>query len=289
MGLLFVATEPSNPEGEWQLRYQREDRSFHHNHPPTTGVLPGHRRRERTSTIRDLIRSGQAASVSVNQTLALIKQSNPSSSITPQDIRNERKMNRREGLQELTVAEATIRVLAENEFHAPYVLNEQRSLEYLMILPQSLLETFQRSPDVLILDCTFKTNRYCRPLLNIISVNGNNTTIHLGVILLPGQSELDFVWAMEQLSEVFRSKRILSQIRLFVVDRDRACINAIKRVFPTKTILICKWHVNKAVQTFCNGIYPNVSCIRSKRTISLPFVFNETTQLTIPGARCSEK
>lgn len=53
------------------------------------------------------------------------------------------------------------------------------------------------------LDCTYKTNRYNQPLLNIAGVNGCNKTVTLGVALLAtGENKAAFTTLLKDLKEI---------------------------------------------------------------------------------------
>src|SRR5947209_921387 len=116
-----------------------------------------------------------------------------------------------------------------------------------MIHPRCL-DAFKRCPDALLLDCTFKTNKYNMPLLNLVTSDGNNRTIHLGVALLSAQDEASFYWVMTHLRTKFDAEGI--KIQLFITDNDNGCINAIDRAFDRPRIHLCRWHFNKDVLTY---------------------------------------
>ncbi|ETI42972.1 hypothetical protein F441_11948 [Phytophthora nicotianae CJ01A1] len=52
---------------------------------------------------------------------------------------------------------------------------------------------------VLVIDCTYKTNRFNMPLLNAIILTGMNTILPFAQVWLPGEAEPDFEWAFVQL------------------------------------------------------------------------------------------
>lgn len=92
MGIIFVADDVEDPAGAWRVKHQQGNRSFWHSHPPVSASeLPGHRRRERTQTIRNIILSQRDSGINVAQTLAAIRQENSESLITREDILNERR------------------------------------------------------------------------------------------------------------------------------------------------------------------------------------------------------
>jgi hypothetical protein len=50
----------------------------------------------------------------------------------------------------------------------------------------------------LLLDCTYKTNRFNMPLLNICGVTGNNKTPQFALCFLSSEKEEDYQWALQQ-------------------------------------------------------------------------------------------
>lgn len=92
MGVIYVADDVEEPHGPWRIKHQTGNRSFWHTHPPVAASeLPGHRRRERTQTIRNIILSHRDSGINVAQTLAAIRQENSDTIVTREDIINERR------------------------------------------------------------------------------------------------------------------------------------------------------------------------------------------------------
>jgi hypothetical protein len=69
--------------------------------------------------------------------------------------------------------------------------NEGYPRDTLMISPL-LIRLLHGNSDVILFDCTYKTNRYNRPVLNISVTTGLNTTIHAGVVLMCEGKESDY-------------------------------------------------------------------------------------------------
>ena len=60
------------------------------------------------------------------------------------------------------------------------------------------IKLWKANPDCLLLDCTYKTNRFNMPLLNICGVTGNNKTPQFALCFLSGEKEEDYQWALQQ-------------------------------------------------------------------------------------------
>jgi hypothetical protein len=62
--------------------------------------------------------------------------------------------------------------------------------------PRSI-QIFQQYPDVLFLDCTYKTNQFKLPLLVIVGTTCLNTTFYVAFCFLAKEEAGDYVWALE--------------------------------------------------------------------------------------------
>ncbi|XP_050877676.1 uncharacterized protein LOC127081465 [Lathyrus oleraceus] len=106
-----------------------------------------------------------------------------------------------------------------------------------------VLDIFWTHPDsmklnmfhlVLIFYCTYKTDRYWLPLLEIIGVTLIKLTFSVGFAYLKHERGENFKWAMEKLKELFSYEKM--PLKVVVTDQELALMNAIKVVFSKSTI-----------------------------------------------------
>ncbi len=127
------------------------------------------------------------------------------------------------------------------------------------------LAYLQAYPDTLLLDCTYKTNRYKMPLLDMVGVDACQRSFCIAFAFLNGEGEEDYLWALTRLKSLYElcNTRLPSVI---LTDRWLACMNAIATCFPSSTALLCLWHANKAVLRYCQpaftGFVSSVYCTR---------------------------
>ena len=112
-----------------------------------------------------------------------------------------------------------------------------------------LLRTF---PHVLVMDSTYKTNRYRMPLLEIVGVTPTEMTFSVATVYLMKEKTDNYTWALNILRSVMDVKFLPSVI---VTDRELALMNAIGTVFPTARHLLCRWHISKNVTTNCKKLF----------------------------------
>jgi hypothetical protein len=54
------------------------------------------------------------------------------------------------------------------------------------------LALWKEHPDILLLDCIYKTNRFNIPFLNICLITSNNMVIQIGLVFLSSEKEADY-------------------------------------------------------------------------------------------------
>ncbi|XP_061990742.1 uncharacterized protein LOC133709124 [Rosa rugosa] len=108
-----------------------------------------------------------------------------------------------------------------------------------------ILRTF---PHVLIMDCTYKTNRYCFPLFEIVGVTSTEKTFNVAFVYMSREAEDNYTWALSRLKTLLRDDCTPGVI---VTDRELALMNSIRDLFPSSRHLLCKWHINKNVMKEC--------------------------------------
>lgn len=85
MSLAVVALDPTNPDGEWQIRH----RKTHHNHGPLDALaLAGHRRRARLGGVEKAVDGLFAIGTPTAQVLQFLQRTNPGGLFTRTDVAN---------------------------------------------------------------------------------------------------------------------------------------------------------------------------------------------------------
>ncbi|GAU32028.1 hypothetical protein TSUD_147240 [Trifolium subterraneum] len=106
---------------------------------------------------------------------------------------------------------------------------------------------FNSFPTVVLMDLTYKTNKYNMPLFEIVGFTSTERTYNVGFAWLTNEKEDNFIWALDQLRSLVRNEGSLPKVIL--TDRDTALMNVVAQVFPTSAALVCRFHVEKNVST----------------------------------------
>jgi len=105
---------------------------------------------------------------------------------------------------------------------------------------------------VLMMDSTYKTNKYRLPLLEIVGMTSIGLKFSAAFILVKAERENNFVWALERLKGLFT--RVDAYPKVIVSDRDLGLMKAIRVVFPESCNVLCRFHIDKNVKAKCKMI-----------------------------------
>lgn len=100
-------------------------------------------------------------------------------------------------------------------------------------------------PYVMLMDCTYKTNKYKLPLLQIVGVTSTDNSFSVGFALLHLEREDNYTWALNVLRQAIGEQS--DRICCIVTDREEALMNAVRVVFPKAKNLLCRWHIEKGL------------------------------------------
>jgi hypothetical protein len=178
----------------WTLRHRSEPHFAQHNHSPSVSRVahPVHRQlsHQDKSTVQQLANAGIAA----KQIRSYLRDSSDTQA-TKQDIYNCIAKGKRDLTQGQSDIHALTSQLEDEGFWNRISLDEtSRVTAVLFAHPQSL-EILKSYPEVLILDCTYKTNKYNMPLLDIVEVDACQRSFCVACAFISGESEEDYTWA----------------------------------------------------------------------------------------------
>jgi MULE transposase domain len=75
-------------------------------------------------------------------------------------------------------------------------------ISHIFFTHSTLLLLLKKFPTVLLMDYTYKTNRFKLPLLNIVGSTNLNTTFFVAMVFLSVETDADYMWAMIVLKSI---------------------------------------------------------------------------------------
>jgi hypothetical protein len=233
----------------WTLRHRSDARFSLHNHTPSQHLSahPIHRKLPEEDQLQ-LERLANAG-VAPKHIRTYLRQYCDSAA-TQQDIYNCVAATRRKLWEGQNTIHALANQLDKEGFWSRMQFDSDGRVTAVLFAHPDSLAYLQAYPDLLLLDCTYKTNKYGMPLLDMIGVDACQKSFCIAFAFLSGESEDDYAWALDRLRSLYdhHCTRLPSVV---LTDRCIACMNAVATSFPTSYSLLCLWHANKAVLRHC--------------------------------------
>jgi len=236
---------------QWKLHLNNGD----HNHPATKAIgHPTHR--QLSSTRRGEIERQCDAGIAPRQTHTslLLNQNSGDEENHPvllSDINNARFRHRALKQGPRTTIQALIEDLQDETWYSQYQTDPNSNVvKRVFFAYQKSINLFKNFPEVLLMDCTYNTNRFNMPLYTITGITSTSRSFTIGMAFLGGEKFEEFQWVLRQLQLLYQKIHLKAPCSI-VTDCDLALMNAIKLVFPSSQHLLCLWHISKNVSTHC--------------------------------------
>ena len=246
----FSVLAKESSEG-WTLKHRPGARHALHNHEPSLhpSAHPVLRQLSRTPELKALSNAGLAP----KEIQTVVRENG--SLATRQDIYNRIAKVRRENRQGQSPIHALANQLENEGFWSRLQFGPNGHVTAVLFAHVDSLVYLRAYPEILLLDCTYKTNKYGMPLLDMIGVDATGRSFCIAFAFLSGEAEEDYTWALEQLKKLYEQCGGLIP-SVILTDRCLAAISAASTTFPSPTTTsICVWHANKAVLARCQPAF----------------------------------
>ncbi|KAI9895718.1 hypothetical protein PsorP6_019371 [Peronosclerospora sorghi] len=229
------------------LRNQRKDGLWtlsvlcdQHNHDPAT-ELAGHPSvRRLTEDNEALVYKMTAAGVPTRQILTALRREDKGSYAEAKTVYNA-KSNRR---CELLGGAALVDELKETKFLHHAHCNTNGNIVRLFFAHPDSAALARRFNRAILLDCTYKSNRFLMPLLLSIGLTARNSSFSVAFAFLSEEDTPYYMWALKNLSALYDDGQLPAVI---VTDADTDLEKVIGRIDPHARHLLCLWYIQKNV------------------------------------------
>ena len=117
------------------------------------------------------------------------------------------------------------------DYFCGYKTHISGEVTHLFFAHPKSVELFKHYSEVLLMDCTYKTNCFNIPLLNIIGTTALGTSFFIGFVFMSGETNKDYLWGIKELKTLMHGEDICDPA-VVVTDWELALMNALKEVFP---------------------------------------------------------
>ncbi|PIA55362.1 hypothetical protein AQUCO_00800248v1 [Aquilegia coerulea] len=234
-------------DGSWIIRISNGT----HNHEASKDVSghPSFRPFSNKELLR--IKKMCMSGIPPRQILTSLRQANPKLKAISRTVYNTKAKIRKEKLRGRTPIQALLEELSSGGFlHNIKVDTEGRLTHLFFAHPQSI-KLSKSYPNVFVMDCIYKTNKFKMPLLDIIGVSSFNTSFYSCFAFLSKEETSDYALALSMFKEMLGSDEPV----VIVSDREFALMNAIEVIFPRTINLLCLWHIETNIIANCKKFF----------------------------------
>jgi hypothetical protein len=165
-----VSAKESSDRASWVLSH-RPDRKFAlHNHPPSGNPSSHPIHRQLKEDDIQIISSLTASGVAPREIRTYLH-NNSDTLATQQDIYNQIAATRRDQREGQSSIQALVDQLNQEGFWCRVRVDSNNRLTAIFFAHPDSIAYLQCNPDILLLDCTYKTNRHGMPLLDMVGVD----------------------------------------------------------------------------------------------------------------------
>lgn len=219
----------------------------YHNHPSSEDARQHSQYRQPTNQQQERIESLTKAGVAPRFILNELLEADHDTLITTQEIYNCKAKVRKERLSGKTPIEVLVEELLEDDGWAlQYHTEENGVVNFLFFTPDEMIDIAQASPSVILIDATYRTNKYNLPAVHFQTVTPIGKTASISLAFVTNEEEASYRLAVSAFRELVMGN---SPIEVLLTDDEDALKNALTAIFPTIPQLLCLWHVNKNVLT----------------------------------------
>ena len=259
-------------DGRWKA-YSVGDGA--HNHPSSTSPAAHPVYRHMTDEQQERVREMQTRGCPPREILRALRQADRTTNVLLEDVRNTVKRQRRDELDGRSPTQALLERLRAANIPAQEKLAPDGALTHLYVGAPvgpagNLLARFHK---VLLMDCTYKTNMYNMPMLEIVGVTATGASYTAAIVFMAAECVPDYEWALRQLQRDLGD----AAPEVILTDRDQAFMNAVGSIFPDVAHLLCLWHVNQNVMAKAKAILRD-----AERTTSFLRLFHEVCASATP-------
>ena len=229
----------------WSIIYRPGTEYSVHNHEPSLSPSAHPIHRQLSSEDKLMISMLDEAGIPTKNIRAFMRNSSDGLA-TQQDYRNHLKHTRRNITQGQSSIHALAQQLQDDGFSSKIEVDDDNRVTAILFAHPASLEYLKAYPDIMVLDCTYKTNKFNMPLLDIIGIDARGRSFCIGFAFLSGENEGDYTWALDNLLLLLREKGISSP-SVVLTDRSLPCMRALQHCLPDTANILCAWHINKAI------------------------------------------
>lgn len=233
----------------WRVAIQEST----HNHSASEDLRQHPLYRRPTEDERQRIDQLTIAGVPPRMIVSALQAENSYTLVGSKEVYNRKVKQRQDRLEGLTPIEKLVRELEDDlAWAANYTTGDDGHINYLFFAYQPAITLTQSAPEILLIDATYRTNRYNMPLLHFMGVTCLNTSFSSAFCFMAAENEMMYRRAIADFKNLVIGE---AKIEVILTDDEDALKNALSFIYPIVPQLLCFWHVEKRVLTKVKSLW----------------------------------
>lgn len=233
-------------DGGWTFHLHKTDNT--HTHEGMQNAAGDHVHRRLSEDHKRHIEGLYSSGVRTSTIVTSLESTFPDILVTSRDVHNHISKIRMQKLQGFTSTQAFAKAIDDHglEYAIEYEEADPDRLKYAFWSYPECQELLLNFNKVLSFDCTYKTNRYEMPLMNITGVTNRGTTFNVGFAILPDETQESYDWIMTLFAELLGVWNCpLPEV--IISDFQKQFKQAALEQLPDSQQILCIFHINKNV------------------------------------------
>lgn len=128
-------------------------------------------------------------------------------------------------------------------------VDDEGHLKNFVFADITMKKLYSNFKDVVLLDSTYRTNKYKMPLLVVAGLNEYGKTFMLGFGVVANEEYESVKWILQNLFEYLGESP-----EIICTDACPSLAKAITNLFPNTKHLLCAWHLSQNIKKHLTGI-----------------------------------
>jgi hypothetical protein len=184
-------------DNKWHLNFI----CLNHNHVPSENMTAHPTARQLTDEQTKRIELLSNAGVAPRKVKAILRNESEKFCSTSKDIYNAKAKIKVNSLGDLSSVEVILNELTTQKYIIDYLCDEENRLISLLFAHEQAVQSLLQFNSVLLMDSTYKTNRFCLPLLHIIGINCCYRTVTIALVFMSDETEKSYKWALNSIKK----------------------------------------------------------------------------------------
>jgi len=164
-----------------------------------------------------------------------------------------------------------VEFFSQNGYKCIKDINEaEQKYTKILIVSKLMMETYKEYGDIIILDATYRTNKYSLHTSNFSGFNYAGRNCLLGIAIVNDETEGTYEWVLQNFFQFHSNK----YPRIIVTDQDASISAVITKKYSNsiKYYFHCSWHIKQNLKKNCSYLASLKMSDLRDRIVNLPYL-----------------